>query len=123
MLLLLLLAVPSVARADLVYRCETVDSRDPVTVSLRLAENGKSGEIDVQYWGSYPPSSLAYADFGSPRREANQWIYESETDRYSGRSAVLRTEQSILESDAFQARLGLVRAGKASLKPVKCSRL
>lgn len=125
LLFLLLVFLPANARADLLYRCEAENPQ--ITISLRFSENGKSGEIDLQLWNGYPPSSLVYANLKKPvldekNRARNK--YESELDRYSNYSAVLTAPIAAHTLDAFSGELALSRNGKTeAAKAVRCSRM
>jgi len=123
LLALALLASPATARADLVFKCKSVVFSDQLGASLRFEENGKSGQIELDYWNGYPPIGLVYGELKAPTLKGGFVAFPNVRDTHSGYSAELTVPSTFLSADDFTAKIGLTpKAGPKKIYDLNCNR-
>lgn len=120
---LLTLAVsPTIARADLVYKCKSVNFSDQKTANLRFEESGRGGSVEVEHWNGYPPISLVSEELKAPVRKNDRVIFQSQVDTLWGYSAEVDVPQNFLRVDFFEADITVIKGQKRDKYAFNCNR-
>jgi hypothetical protein len=121
--ILVALAVsPTIARADLVYKCKSVKFSDQKTANLRFEESGRGGSVEVEHWNGYPPISLVSEELKAPTRKNGRVIFPSEMEPQFGYHAEVDVPESFLREDFFEALITVIKGEKREKIAYNCNR-
>lgn len=122
LLVALLLLAPASARADLIFKCNSVKPADQLSANLRFEENGRAGSIELDLWSGYPPIGLVYADLKAPQAKGGMIVFPPAADAHSGYTAELAVPGNFLNRDDFRAVINLSKSGQRKIHELNCNR-
>jgi hypothetical protein len=116
-------AAPAAAKADFTFKCKSVVFADQLSADLRFAENGRGGQMSLDYWNGYPPIGLVYGALKAPSTKNNLVIFPTVRDSHSGYLAELSVPANYLSAQDFKAKIALTtKAGKKENHELNCNR-
>jgi len=116
-------AASAAAMADFTFKCKSVVFADQLSADLRFEENGRGGQMNLDYWNGYPPIGLVYGTLKTPSSRNNLVVFPAVRDKSSDYTAELSVPANYLSAQDFKAKIALTtKAGKRENYELNCKR-